>query len=331
MKGRYHIIVQNKRIRYEFEIKRNITILRGDSATGKTTLYDMVALASRNHGSSGIEIHCEKKCRTLEAPDWKFLLPSLHDYIIFIDEGSTFIKSTTFASMAKKSDNYFVIITREDLPNLPYSVNEIYGIHSSGKYHNTKRIYNEFYEIYSAESILGKMKSGQTEPIKFKPDKIIVEDSNSGYEFFLHVCQKAGITCQSSGGKSKIKDLLDKSDQNHILIIADGASIGPEINELFLFMQSHPNTKCYLPESFEWLILKSGLIDGNAVSNILDHPQDFIESQEYFSWERFFTAVLVKYTQNTYLSYSKYQLNNSYLHDRPKKAILDIIEGISLK
>jgi hypothetical protein len=35
MKGKYHVIVQNKRLRHEFDIKRNITIIRGDSATRK--------------------------------------------------------------------------------------------------------------------------------------------------------------------------------------------------------------------------------------------------------------------------------------------------------
>ena len=137
MKGSYHIIVQNNRIRYEFDIRRNITMIRGDSATGKTTLYDMIALAARSGDSSGVEVQCEKKCRTLEEPDWKLVLPVLHDHIIFLDEGSRFLKTTEFAGMVKNSDNYFVIITREDLPNLPYSVEEIYGIHTSGKYHDT--------------------------------------------------------------------------------------------------------------------------------------------------------------------------------------------------
>ena len=38
MKGKYHIIVQNSRVKFEFDIKRNIIIVRCDSATGKTTL-----------------------------------------------------------------------------------------------------------------------------------------------------------------------------------------------------------------------------------------------------------------------------------------------------
>ncbi len=124
MKGSYHIIVQNKRIRYEFDIRRNITIIRGDSATGKTTLFDMITLAAKNGDSSGVMIQCEKQCRTLDGPDWKLVLPALHDCIIFFDESSHFLKTTEFAGMAKQSDNYFVIITRENLPNLPYSISE---------------------------------------------------------------------------------------------------------------------------------------------------------------------------------------------------------------
>ena len=36
MKGKHKIVVKNNRLHYEFEIKRNITIIKGDSATGKT-------------------------------------------------------------------------------------------------------------------------------------------------------------------------------------------------------------------------------------------------------------------------------------------------------
>lgn len=40
--GKFKIVVQNKRIRYDVEIKRNRTVIRGDSAIGKTTLVDMI-------------------------------------------------------------------------------------------------------------------------------------------------------------------------------------------------------------------------------------------------------------------------------------------------
>lgn len=48
MKGKYKIVIQNKRIHYAFEIKRNLTIIKGESATGKTALVDMVREYSEN-------------------------------------------------------------------------------------------------------------------------------------------------------------------------------------------------------------------------------------------------------------------------------------------
>ena len=42
MKGSYEITVSNAKIHYNFTIRRNITIIKGDSATGKTYLYQML-------------------------------------------------------------------------------------------------------------------------------------------------------------------------------------------------------------------------------------------------------------------------------------------------
>ena len=42
MKGKYHITVANEMVKYDFDIRRNITIIKGDSATGKTTLVEMI-------------------------------------------------------------------------------------------------------------------------------------------------------------------------------------------------------------------------------------------------------------------------------------------------
>ena len=53
MIGSHHIIVETKKIKYEFEIKRNITVIRGDSATGKTTLIDLLSQFARFQGRTG--------------------------------------------------------------------------------------------------------------------------------------------------------------------------------------------------------------------------------------------------------------------------------------
>ena len=53
MKGSYSISVQNNRIKYEFTIKRNITVVQGNSATGKTSLVDMIREYQLNGPESG--------------------------------------------------------------------------------------------------------------------------------------------------------------------------------------------------------------------------------------------------------------------------------------
>jgi hypothetical protein len=165
MKGKYHIVVQNNRLRYELTVRRNITIIRGDSATGKTTLINLIEQAATLGENSGVDVVCQRPCRTLRGNDWHLILPNIHEQIIFLDEENQFVKSQEFASAVKKSDNYFVIITREDLPNLPYSVDEIYGIHTSGKYNDLRSTYNELYHIYSPETFTEKVKSDTLEKL----------------------------------------------------------------------------------------------------------------------------------------------------------------------
>ena len=99
-----------------------------------------VEILSKLGNSSGIELVCDVPCRVLEGIDWQIILHNISGNIIFIDEENAFIKTEQFAKAVRESDNYFVLITRENLYNLPYSVEEIYGLHSSGKYQNTKRI-----------------------------------------------------------------------------------------------------------------------------------------------------------------------------------------------
>ena len=166
MKGKYHIIVQNNRVKFEFDIKRNITIIRGDSATGKTTLMNLVETYERLGEESGISISCKRECKTLNNSNWESVMAQNKECIIFIDEETRIVKSTEFAEAIKNSDNYYVIITRENLPNLPYSVEEIYGIHSSGKYSDVRQTYNSFYKLYSVDIVAD-------EPA----DLIVVEDS----------------------------------------------------------------------------------------------------------------------------------------------------------
>ena len=321
MKGTHRIIVQNKRIRYDFEIKRNITVIRGNSATGKTALVDMIREHFENGEASAVELSCDKECTVLEGRTWSGQLAMMKDSIVFIDEGNEFVMSDDFAMAIQETDNYYVIVTREGIPSLPYSVDEIYGIRDSGKYGALKRTYNEFYHIYE--------KADYHQIVR--PEKVITEDSNSGFQFFQGVCKNNGrITCISANGKSNIFAVVVKQSDEKMLVIADGAAFGSEMDKLMRLIKDNPNVTLYLPESFEWLILKSGLIEDGGIVEILEHPQDYIESKNYFSWERYFTEQLIRKTQDSYLKYAKSKLNSVYLQDKIREKILAVMKGIEL-
>lgn len=320
MTGKYDIVVQNRRLQYKFTIERNITVLRGDSATGKTTLIDMIASYQQNGEASGITVTCEKTCTVLNGLRWKENLALIHDSIVFIDEGDKFVLSEDFARAIRHSDNYYVIATRAPLTNLPYSVDEIYGIENSTakRYQGTKRLYARFYNLCDT-----KVNSIS------RPDLVIVEDSNAGCQFFSDFFSKYNIPCVSAQGKSNVyRELLH---QNYLiaLVIVDGAAFGPEIEKvLSLKRLKDKELMIYLPESFEWMILKSGILKKGRVEAILERPYDHIESEKFFSWERFFTALLVDETSGTYLQYDKTSLNRSYVNPKEQAAIVNVMPNL---
>ena len=206
MKGKHRIVVSTKRQKYEFELRCRLTLLRGDSATGKTTLIEMIQDHENDPLGSPVELISDKKCYVLEGALWKEQLAGITDSIVFIDEGNTFVKAEEFAGVIQNTDNYYVM----------------------------------------------------------------------------------------------------------------------------RLMESRKNIVLYLPESFEWLILSAGVLKNAAMEKILKNPSEYVESRNYFSWERFFTALLIEETKGTYLAYFKRNLNPVYLNESIKTAILSQMKKIKI-
>lgn len=74
------------------------------------------------------------------------------DTIFFIGDGNAFGTTEEFAEAVERSTSYFVLVTRENLHHLSYSVDEIYGLRCSGRYRDTKRMYHQMYRLVSAET-----------------------------------------------------------------------------------------------------------------------------------------------------------------------------------
>lgn len=303
MIGKYEIEVYNNRVHYFLTIKRNITILQGNSATGKTELIRLIQEHEANGNSSGITLICETKCTVLTPVDWELRLSSMNGLIVFIDETAGFIRSQRFAELVKGSDNYFVIISRDALSQLPYSVEEIYGLRNvSGtqKYKTYKRVYNEMYKLYHFDIQKGK-----------EPETVVTEDSNAGYEYFNTLYQGR---CISAGGKSNVYDSIRRMRDKALLAIVDGAAFGSEIGKVLRYLETGGlNCTLYAPESFEYLILSAGILD--VPKGVLQETYLFADSKEYMSWEEFYTSYLADITRNTVYQYSKTRLAERYKTD----------------
>lgn len=102
------------------------------------------------------------------------------------------------------------------------------------------------------------------------------------------------------------------------------------MSNIHSFVENKDNISLYLPESFEWLILDSVLLDNSDVRKILSAPEDHIDSENYFSWERYFTHLLIEKTEDSYLKYTKAKLNPAYLHEKSLNAIFQKLPKLLL-
>jgi len=321
MKGSHRVIVESKKVKYDFIVKRNITILTGSSGSGKTVLIDFIREYRRYGADSGVFLSCDCECKTIDNEDWERQIEETSNSIIFIDEGNRFLTSKRFAELVQQSDNYFVLATREKLPMIPYSVNEIYGFRQSGKFHEAKKKYNEIYHLYGEIS----KRDG------INPKFVITEDSNSGYDFFCELSKQGEIECISSQGKSNIIKMLQKSGNADgiKLVIVDGAAFGSEMRDVSEYLDTVKNVVLYAPESFEWILLSSNTIPDVNVASILQQPENYIDSKEYASWERYFTTLLVAKTQNDPVwAYSKRKLPEVYLSKKVMSAAKKVMKLI---
>lgn len=316
VKGRISFSIKNRHIAFRFVLERNVTILTGDSGTGKTKLINMVKNYAAEGKASGVTLKCDKPCVVLEGNNWDTILEKTKNSIVFVDEGAKFLPEYSFAQTIMRTDNYYVLVSREPLPQIPYSIEAIRQIIKNDSKPKIEKIYDNvsIRDIRAAQY-----------------DLVIVEDSKAGFRFFQKATEEWGVVCKSAKGKSNILSALDDCRERRVLVIADAAALGSEIQKLVRYKNlSGKKIDFFLPESFEWLILKSAIFDGNEnVRSILNDPVEHIESKVYFSWERFFTYLLVEESRNREkLKYpkGKGKLPSGYLTDTNIGSIINAMK-----
>ena len=321
MIGEISVTIKNRSNSYSFVLRRNITVLCGNSGTGKTTLYSMIREYERYGKQSGVTLSCQVPVTTLEGDNWLYELKNTRSSIVVIDEDSRFIISKEFADAVKKSDNYYLIISRNYLPNLPFSVDEVFELQGS----KSKKFVNTYKQVHHMYD------DPNPRHLPFVPEVIVTEDSRSGYKFFNSIAKNNNIECVSAKGKSNIYDTVKKYSHKDVVVIADGAAFGPEMQELVELQKLSPRKiAIFLPESFEWIILSSGVLK-NKDSHKINVLNVKIDSSKYLSWEQYFTDLLIETTKdNEYMKYNKSNLMPFYLQSGTVNSIKTVITGIKL-
>ncbi|MBQ9513012.1 MAG: translation initiation factor 2 [Lachnospiraceae bacterium] len=302
MVGRYEIDVYNNRVHFHLEVKRNITVIQGDSATGKTQLIRLLSDYNNSGVSSGVTVVSEAPCAVLTTSAWKQKALPGPGSIVFVDEDFAPMYSEEFARYIKGADDYFVLICRDSLFELPYSIEEIYGMRQgrpSQKYSSAKRVYNELFALFN-------VKCGST----FRPDCVITEDSNAGHVFLSCVYESE---CVSAGGKSSVADCISREAQSgkKTLAIVDGAAYGADMEKTMRLMDYYKDRSAlYAPESFEYLLLSAGIVE--VQEELIKETWNYADSSEFFSWEDFYTKTLSTASAGTVFQYNKGHLNEAY-------------------
>lgn len=290
MFGSIEVIIESKKVNYNLLLERNITIINGNSGKGKSVLVNMVRDAK--DPTLRIKITCKVPCIAIN-DDTLDKLTTIKNSVIFIDEFDTDVTSKRLADYIKNSSNYFVIITRESLYQIPYSIKSVYTINNTGKYTQIGKTYN---------SLEARYKTSKGHALN-KVDKIIIEDSGAGFSCLSTIYGKD--KCVKAGGNSAVFKTISNLSGNckSMIIIVDGAAFGAYMPSCYFRIKYDIELLIYAPESFEYLLLSTGkynelqpkienYITLPAVKELLKSPGEYIDSLTYESWEQFFTAVL---------------------------------------
>lgn len=307
MDGTYNLFIKNRRLEYNFNLNSKFTIIRGDSASGKTTLHNIISNYLIDSESSNIDISITPRCDIIAYNSifWDCGVKP-DNSIVFIDEHFRYLSDPEFNRFLNTSNNYFVITDRDDTVNIDYSIKDIYELHTSQKCVTTFRKYSNYFDIINDIANPGASISIN------KIDTIITEDSKLGCDFYKHLYGKNTISAYNNTQiENKIKENID----DDLLVVVDGSAFGKFMQSVDILVNENENIHLFAPESFEYLLLKSNILkranldeamyyNNVHIDNILEAPENYIDITRY-TREQYYTEILNKCMAKTRHPYSK--------------------------
>lgn len=293
MIGKYILDVNDGNVHYRLVLERQITIITGNSGTGKTSFYNLIYdRVFRDNKGISIESDVEVVPLALPPKNWERVLNPYDNSIIIIDETSLAIHSKEFDAYVNGNNNYYILITRNPLTNLSYSVKSVFKLDSEK---------SEITNLW--EYKLDNLYEFGTRRILKSTTDIVTEDSGTGYEFFSRLAGDY-ISVDSLDGAGNAYNYIKSShiDKSY-LIVVDGSNFGRYMKKCYEKLEYIDNIRIWAPESFEYLLLSSGCLNSilsnvAELKSVLENTYDYVDTTEFLTWERFFTHYLVQATKD---------------------------------
>ena len=210
-----------------------------------------------------------------------------------MDEQVKYIKSTDFIRILDKSGLYIIIISRDTLKCIDYSIKALYSIKTEVR---TSYSYSYLCNLYTSSNF------------STQPDVMVVEDSNSGFETMSDI-MKCDVLAAS--GKDNVINTLEKivSKYKVICLFVDGDAFGGNIESVLSWYETNKNThklSIFYPDCFEWLLLCVSDAYKKYKEELLQ-TYDFADTLFFKSWERYYVDLLNQYLkeQRIHIAYDK--------------------------
>ena len=317
MKGKRIISITSRKATYHLELERKISVLKGNSGTGKSSLIRLISEYLEYGKQSGVKLLTDPVVSLsvlTNTSDWLEILASVHETVLFIDEDVRYLYSESFQRELWAADCYAVIVSRSGrFSALPYSIFGIYELVTEKKGINTA---TTMYRLYEEERDRGYF------------DLVLTEDSNSGFEMASFAFENAEVV--SAGGNSLVIAKFQGLNQmhDHVCVIVDGAAFGAFIEPMLKYAETRGNTWVLAPESFEYVLLNFNEVKRHLSSDQgeLTRTYDFCDGSEYGSWEQYYEDLLKQVTTDHFgFTYSKRKLNQWFLNSNCRDQYIDML------
>lgn len=319
MKGKHLISITSRRAEYRLELERKISVIKGNSGTGKSSVIRLISDYLELGKDSGIKLTISSSASVLvltNSSDWEKILPSVGNTILFFDEDVRYIYTEAFQRELWTADCYAVIISRSgQFTGLPFAISSIYELVTEK---NGKSTITTMYRFYEEKKD------------KTDFDLVMTEDSNSGYEMAKFAFASDSTEVVSAHGNASVRSSLMKTAGNHknICVNVDGAAFGSYIEPLLKFAELQGTTMIAAPESFEFILLHLDAIRKylSSDSGELTRTYDYCDSKEYITWERYYESLLNQIaTEHFGFAYAKAKLNPYFLNGKCAEMFIEQI------